>query len=95
MLLNLSSKLSFPCKNEKWGLYCDKNWGPNFGYCELNLDSPINGEKKCWSSTNGSAYKIPKINGEINQLINEICDKDGDSKSTIREIEVWEIIGKK
>jgi hypothetical protein len=49
----------------------------------------------CYSSTNNKAYKIPKVNGEINQLTNEICDRLGDSYSTIREMEVWEIIGKK
>ena len=69
--------------------------GPSFGYCELKIEAPLNGEKNCYSSTNNYAYKIPKVNGDINQLTNEICDKYCCSNSTIREMEVWEIIGKK
>ena len=95
MLLNLSKKLTFPCKDEEWGLYCNKNWGPSFGNIELYINSPLNGKGKCWSYVNNEAYKITKENGNINQLTNEICDEEGNSYSTIREIEVWEIIGKK
>ena len=53
--------------------------GPSFGNYELRIYSPLNGEKKCYSSTNGSAYKIPKVNGDINQLTNEICNEYGSS----------------
>ena len=95
MLLNLSSKLSYPCKYEHRGLFCNKNWGPSFGNLELAIESPLNGERKCWSYANYQAYNIPKVNGDINQLTNEICDKNDSSYSTIREMEVWEIIGKK
>jgi hypothetical protein len=78
-----------------WGLYCRKDWGPSFGNTELEFDYTLNGKGKCRSLVNQQAYKIPKVNGDINQLTNEKCDKYGRSRSTIREIEVWEIIGKK
>ena len=95
MLLNLSSKLSFPCIDEEWGLYCCEDWGPSFGNFEFQIKSPLNGERNCWSYVKYEAYNIPKVNGEINQLTNDICAIIGRSFSTIREIEVWEIIGKK
>jgi hypothetical protein len=95
MLLNLSSELSFPCIKEEWALFFYKRWGPSFGNFELKIGSPLNGEKNCYSFANYPAYNIPKVNGDINQLTNEICDKNGLSESTIREMEVWEIIGKK
>ncbi len=94
MLLNLSSKLSFPCIKKEWGLKCNKDWGPSFGNLELYIDSPLNGEENCWSHANYPAYKIPIVNEDINQLTNEICNISW-SRSTLREMEVWEIIGKK
>ncbi len=95
MLLNLSSKLSFPCKNENGGLKCNKKWGPTFGAFDLQIKLPLNRYAECKSFANSPVYKIPKVNGDINQLTNEKCDKNGRSDSTLWEIEVWEIIGKK
>ena len=77
MLLNLSSKLSFPCITKALGLKCKKDRGPSFGNYELQIFSPLNGKEKCWSYVNHPAYKIPKVNGDVNQLTNEICDNDG------------------
>ena len=87
MLLNLSSKLSFPCIKEEWGLRCQTNCGPSFGDYDLKIESPLNGKGKCCSFVNDQAYKIPKVNENINQLTNEICDGRY-SNSTIREMEV-------
>ncbi len=66
MVLNLTSKKSFPCKQKDWAIYCTKNNGPYFGNGELRADSPFNQGAHCASSINGRIYGITASDDGLN-----------------------------
>ncbi len=94
VLFNLTSKISFPCKDHTKAIWCTEGVGPYFGIKELSIYSPFNGDSRCTSLANEKSYKIPVDKDNINQLTG---DKKGIyyTSSTIKEIEVWKIIFKK
>ena len=93
MLFNLTTHTSFPCKDPRSALYCEKNRGPQFGVLELAVRTkPFNSEKACISYTNRDSYNIPRNsegeNMHTNQKSNYRFDPDR-FEFTIKEIEVW------
>ena len=48
----MTKHLHFPCKKPSEALYCDKTWGPSFGFGELTVrGDQFNADNAC--STNG------------------------------------------
>jgi hypothetical protein len=92
MLLNLTSKCSFHCKDSERAIYCHKGTGPTFGNSELKIVAPFNGKGNCVSFANHYCYEIPASKDGINQLTGANIDGDDRSVSTIIELEVWQII---
>ena len=91
LLFNLTLKTFFPCKSQQGGIRNMSDWGPTFGQSELGVKEPFIGEKKCWSTANGSVYKLEKDSEDKNNLTNE---KSQHEKCffTVTEIEVWEVL---
>ena len=87
MLFNLSSCRCFPHQQEK-AILCGSDCGPYFTGklydVVLVAYEPFNGENKCESCDNLSAYKIPVEDDYKNALTNKYV-----SNFTITEIEVW------
>jgi hypothetical protein len=62
MIFNLTTHVSFPCKDSSHAILCDKNCGPWFGNMELAVfGEPFNKEDSGTSYTNNFAYNIPRI----------------------------------
>jgi hypothetical protein len=74
---------------------CHKSNGPSYGNCEL-VAYPNGNEKELLSYVDEDGYKIPGKVGEINPLTGDtLIERPGwniHSKSTLKEIEVWEIM---
>ncbi len=96
VLLNLTRSLSFTTYDNKYGgIRCRDINGPTFGNGDL-VAYPYGGrEKELRSYVEGDGYKIPAKVGEINPLTGDkLFIKYGScySESTLKEIEVWEIM---
>ena len=96
MLMNLTSSQCFPSKNDDLGgIQCFQGVGPSFGYCELIVWAPFNQEGNLISFVGKEGYGIPKdkalLGPDKNSLTGGKVDKNGQSQSTIVELEVWQI----
>ena len=95
--MNLTRNFSFASRDDYYGgIFCPKDGGPFFGNWELTVH-PYGKEGQLWSCVEYSGFKIPGKVGETNPLtgdkiVSNINDMFPHSESTLKEIEVWEII---
>ncbi len=88
ILFNLTKKRLFPCKNHVRAIVCDRDFGPNFGWGELEaLKDPFDSNSAFKSCANRDNYKIPLDKKGTNQL----TDLKQDSSFTVSEVEIWGI----
>ena len=89
-LFNLTCNRHFPSRKTGNDINCLRDTGPCFnGGSEGELDvvdSPFNGDGKCFSSVNNPGFEIPQDGNGLNMLTNQ-----QDGNFTITEIEVWEV----
>ena len=85
-LFNLTKQRQFTCKNFVHAIVCDRDFGPNFGWGELEaIKDPFDQENAFKSCANRENYKIPLDKTELNMLTN----LKNDSSFTISEVEIW------
>jgi hypothetical protein len=79
-------------------IVCGKDNGPYFGNGELAAEEPFNGDNKCYSYANRGGYNIGKDRESRSMLTNLKCEWQFigyESRFTISELEVWEVIFEK
>ena len=93
IVLNLTSRLVFPCKDPSKAIQSRYGKGPMFGKQELYFNSePFNSNNNCWSYLSGPAYGFTPREDGASMLTEETVDKYNSTGSTIVEMEVWQII---
>ncbi len=69
IIFNLTKQKSFPCKNHVRAIVCDRDFGPNFGWGELEAwMDPFDTENAFVSLADHDNYKIPLDKTGKNQL---------------------------
>ena len=67
IIFNLTKQRLFPCKNHARSIVCDRDFGPNFGWGELEAKKdPFDSKKSFKSRANQDHYKIPLDDNGIN-----------------------------
>ena len=86
MLFNLTCQRYFPSIKDEAAIFQTGTMGPYFGYDELLIGAPFNGEEKCTSNPNSAGFQIPVDAEGVNMLTNQ-----KNNRFTISEFEVWQI----